>query len=113
MIIMMEEEEQKSVMMMMMTTKMMVVVKEKDKNFDHRLGRLITQWVFTRGVEEQMKAFMDGFNEVVPLQWLQYFDEREMEVGWGWWVAGMVGGRGVDGGWVVGWWVDGGMAGRW
>ena len=27
-----------------------------------------------------MKAFMDGFNEVVPLQWLQYFDEREIEV---------------------------------
>jgi len=23
---------------------------------------------------------MKGFNEVVPLQWLQYFDEREFEV---------------------------------
>ena len=42
--------------------------------------RLITQWVFNRGVEEQTKAFLDGFSEVVPLQWLQYFDEREIEV---------------------------------
>lgn len=41
---------------------------------------LMTQWRFTRGVEEQTKAFLDGFNEVVPLQWLQYFDERELEL---------------------------------
>ena len=25
-----------------------------------------------------MKAFMDGFSEVVPLHWLQCFDEREL-----------------------------------
>ena len=37
-------------------------------------------WRFSRGVEQQTKAFLDGFNEVVPLQWLQYFDERELEV---------------------------------
>ena len=42
--------------------------------------RAMTQWRFTRGVEEQTKAFLDGFNEVVPLQWLQYFDERELEL---------------------------------
>ena len=41
---------------------------------------LMTDWRFKRGVEEQSKAFLDGFNEVVPLQWLQYFDERELEV---------------------------------
>lgn len=40
----------------------------------------MTQWVFTRGVSEQTLAFLDGFSEVVPLQWLQYFDERELEV---------------------------------
>ena len=40
----------------------------------------MTNWRFTRGVEEQTKAFLDGFSEVVPLQWLQYFDERELEV---------------------------------
>lgn len=31
-------------------------------------------------MESQTKAFLDGFNEVVPLQWLQYFDEKELEV---------------------------------
>ena len=28
-----------------------------------------------------MKSFLEGFNEIVPLLWLQYFDERELEVG--------------------------------
>lgn len=42
--------------------------------------KLMTEWIFTRGIHEQTKAFLDGFNEVVPLQWLQYFDERELEL---------------------------------
>ena len=42
--------------------------------------RLMTQWRFKRGVEEQTKAFLDGFNEVVPLHWLQFYDERELEL---------------------------------
>uniref|UniRef100_A0A6Q2XMI5 E3 ubiquitin-protein ligase n=1 Tax=Esox lucius TaxID=8010 RepID=A0A6Q2XMI5_ESOLU len=41
---------------------------------------LMSEWRFSRGVEGQTKAFLDGFNEVVPLQWLQYFDEKELEV---------------------------------
>uniref|UniRef100_A0A8B9NR65 E3 ubiquitin-protein ligase n=1 Tax=Apteryx owenii TaxID=8824 RepID=A0A8B9NR65_APTOW len=41
---------------------------------------LLTDWRFTRGVEEQTKAFLDGFNEVVPLEWLRYFDEKELEL---------------------------------
>lgn len=45
------------------------------------LYSLLTDWRFTRGVEEQTKAFLDGFNEVVPLEWLRYFDEKELEVG--------------------------------
>lgn len=40
----------------------------------------MTQFRFDRGVKEQTKAFLEGFNEVVPLQWLQFFDERELEV---------------------------------
>jgi len=40
----------------------------------------MTQWFFNRGVVEQTKAFMAGFEEVMPLNWLQYFDEREFEV---------------------------------
>lgn len=42
--------------------------------------RLMTNWRFQRGVEQQTQAFLDGFNEVVPLEWLKYFDERELEV---------------------------------
>ncbi|XP_078491561.1 NEDD4-like E3 ubiquitin-protein ligase WWP1 [Ciona intestinalis] len=42
--------------------------------------RLMIDWRFSRGVEKQTKGFLDGFNEVVPLQWLQYFDERELEL---------------------------------
>jgi hypothetical protein len=38
------------------------------------------EWRMTRGQEEQTKAFLDGFSEVVPLEWLQYFDERELEL---------------------------------
>ena len=41
---------------------------------------LVTEWRMTRGIEEQTKSFLDGFNEVVPLEWLQYFDERELEL---------------------------------
>jgi HECT-domain (ubiquitin-transferase) len=40
----------------------------------------MTNWRMTRGVEDQTKAFLDGFNEVVPLEWLKYFDERELEL---------------------------------
>lgn len=32
------------------------------------------------GQEDQTKAFLDGFNEVLPLEWLHYFDERELEL---------------------------------
>lgn len=42
--------------------------------------RLMTDWRMNRGIEEQTKAFLDGFNEVVPLEWLHYFDERELEL---------------------------------
>lgn len=41
---------------------------------------LMVSWRFTRGVEEQFKSFLEGFNEIVPIQWLQYFDERELEL---------------------------------
>ncbi|KAE8608610.1 hypothetical protein XENTR_v10011546 [Xenopus tropicalis] len=41
---------------------------------------LLTDWRFTRGVEEQTNAFLDGFKEVVPLEWLRYFDEKELEL---------------------------------
>lgn len=48
-------------------------------NKEEYLG-LMTEWRMTRGIEQQTKAFLDGFNEVVPLEWLKYFDERELEL---------------------------------
>lgn len=54
-----------------------VLVTEENK--EEYIG-LMAEWRFSRGVEEQTKAFLDGFNAVVPLQWLQYFDEKELEV---------------------------------
>ncbi|OCT76956.1 NEDD4-like E3 ubiquitin-protein ligase WWP1 isoform X1 [Xenopus laevis] len=50
-----------------------------EENKEEYIG-LMAEWRFSRGVEEQTKAFLDGFNAVVPLQWLQYFDEKELEV---------------------------------
>ncbi|TGZ68154.1 hypothetical protein CRM22_004422 [Opisthorchis felineus] len=41
---------------------------------------LIVNWRFSRGVEEQTEAFLQGVSDVFPLQWLQYFDERELEL---------------------------------
>lgn len=40
----------------------------------------MVNWRFSRGVEDQTNAFLTGFEDVFPLQWLQYFDERELEV---------------------------------
>uniref|UniRef100_A0A8C6MDP9 E3 ubiquitin-protein ligase n=1 Tax=Nothobranchius furzeri TaxID=105023 RepID=A0A8C6MDP9_NOTFU len=51
-----------------------------EENKEEYIRFLMAEWRFSRGVEGQTKAFLDGFNEVVPLQWLQYFDEKELEV---------------------------------
>ncbi|CAL8069596.1 unnamed protein product [Calicophoron daubneyi] len=50
-----------------------------EENKDEYLD-LMVNWRFSRGVEEQTDAFLKGFADVFPLQWLQYFDERELEV---------------------------------
>jgi len=54
-----------------------ILVTEENKE---EYVKLVTSWRMTRGIEEQTRAFLDGFNEVVPLEWLQYFDERELEL---------------------------------
>ncbi|XP_060844747.1 E3 ubiquitin-protein ligase Su(dx)-like [Rhopalosiphum padi] len=54
-------------------------VKVTDANKDEYI-RLMTEWRMTRGIEEQTQALLDGFNEVVALEWLKYFDERELEL---------------------------------
>uniref|UniRef100_A0A671SDA5 E3 ubiquitin-protein ligase n=1 Tax=Sinocyclocheilus anshuiensis TaxID=1608454 RepID=A0A671SDA5_9TELE len=42
--------------------------------------RLVAEWRLSRGVEEQTQAFLEGFNEVLPQQYLQYFDAKELEL---------------------------------
>uniref|UniRef100_A0A8C9Z042 NEDD4-like E3 ubiquitin-protein ligase WWP2 n=1 Tax=Sander lucioperca TaxID=283035 RepID=A0A8C9Z042_SANLU len=51
-----------------------------EENKEEYIRHVNINWRFTRGVEEQTKAFLDGFNEVVPLEWLRYFDEKELEL---------------------------------
>lgn len=41
---------------------------------------LITEWKIYKCVEEQFKAFMDGFNELIPEDLVNVFDERELEL---------------------------------
>lgn len=41
---------------------------------------IIIIFLLCRGIEQQTKTFLEGFNEVVPLEWLKYFDERELEL---------------------------------
>lgn len=53
--------------------------KVSEENKEEYLS-LMTEWRMTRGIEEQTKTFLEGFNEVVPLEWLKYFDERELEL---------------------------------
>lgn len=32
---------------------------------------LLVEWRFNRGIEQQTKAFFQGFTSIFPLQWLQ------------------------------------------
>ncbi|VDP38948.1 unnamed protein product [Schistosoma curassoni] len=49
------------------------------KSIYSTFNHLMVNWRFSRGVEDQTNAFLTGFEDVFPLQWLQYFDERELE----------------------------------
>lgn len=46
----------------------------------HAAHRLITEWRIVRRVEEQFKSFMSGFNELIPQELINVFDERELEL---------------------------------
>ncbi|KAJ8678728.1 hypothetical protein QAD02_014515 [Eretmocerus hayati] len=41
---------------------------------------LVIQWRFVSRVQEQMNAFLDGFNALVPLTLIKIFDENELEL---------------------------------
>lgn len=63
-----------------------VDLKEDGKNSDvtdenkKEYVELFTQWKIYNRVEEQFKAFMDGFNELIPEDLVNVFDERELEL---------------------------------
>ncbi|CAD6891392.1 unnamed protein product [Tilletia controversa] len=41
---------------------------------------LMTEWRISKRVEEQFKAFMGGFTELIPQDLINVFDERELEL---------------------------------
>ena len=55
---------------------------------------LITVWRIQRRVEDQFKSFMSGFNELIPQELINVFDERELEASSGYtlsrWLADLV-----------------------
>lgn len=54
-----------------------IEVTEENK---HEYVELITEWKISKRVEEQFKAFIDGFNELIPQDLVNVFDERELEL---------------------------------
>ncbi|KRZ87044.1 NEDD4-like E3 ubiquitin-protein ligase WWP2 [Trichinella sp. T8] len=54
-------------------------IKLTEENKEEYLN-LTVEWRFNRGIQEQTKAFFDGFNEIFPIEWLKIFDERELEL---------------------------------
>ncbi|KAI5952408.1 hulA [Candida jiufengensis] len=54
-----------------------IEVTEENK---HEYVELITEWRISKRVEEQFKAFIDGFNELIPQELVNVFDERELEL---------------------------------
>ena len=38
------------------------------------------QWYFKRGIDHQLQAVQNGFNELIPRHLLSDFDEKELEV---------------------------------
>ncbi|ORZ21534.1 hypothetical protein BCR42DRAFT_407718 [Absidia repens] len=41
---------------------------------------LVTEWRISKRVEEQFEAFKEGFNQLIPQELINVFDERELEL---------------------------------
>ncbi|XP_043278911.1 E3 ubiquitin-protein ligase Nedd-4 isoform X3 [Venturia canescens] len=50
-----------------------------DENKDEYIS-LVIQWRFVSRVQDQMNAFLEGFNALVPLALVKIFDEHELEL---------------------------------
>lgn len=46
----------------------------------HEYVELITKWRIERRVEDQFKAFVEGFHDLIPSDLITVFDERELEL---------------------------------
>lgn len=46
----------------------------------HKYVELVTEWKIQKRVEEQFNAFISGFNELIPQDLVNVFDERELEL---------------------------------
>lgn len=53
-----------------------VVTQENKKEYVD----LVTEWRIQKRVEEQFRSFMTGFNELIPQELINVFDERELEL---------------------------------
>lgn len=49
-------------------------------SFSFLLLSLITEWRVSKRVQEQFKAFLEGFNQLIPQELINVFDERELEL---------------------------------
>ena len=43
-------------------------------------ARLMVEYRTTKRIQEQYTAFMEGFNELIPQELINVFDERELEL---------------------------------
>ncbi|OXV05602.1 hypothetical protein Egran_06630 [Elaphomyces granulatus] len=46
----------------------------------HKYVELVTEWKIQKRVEQQFQAFISGFNELIPQDLVNVFDERELEL---------------------------------
>ncbi|KAG0164721.1 NEDD4 E3 ubiquitin-protein ligase [Apophysomyces sp. BC1034] len=54
-----------------------IEVTEENK---HEYVDLVTEWRISRRVDEQFNAFKEGFNQLIPQDLINVFDERELEL---------------------------------
>jgi len=51
-----------------------------DESNKEEYVKLMVNWRFEKGVNEQMDSIIEGVKDIVPIEWLQVFDEHDLEV---------------------------------
>lgn len=49
-------------------------------NFIALVCRLVIDWRFVSRIKNQMDAFLEGFQELIPRKFIEIFDENELEL---------------------------------